>query len=104
MIANMARKAAVRFIFCLLLLGCSRVDAQNKYSQAALIDNGEFLAAVKEVSLDLRSDTSLAQYISLAAQRNEIVKALAGYGITVRPNAPVTLMVTVTDHRPVVSF
>ncbi len=98
----MVRKA--HFIFCLLLLGCSRVDAQNKYSQAALIDNSEFLAAVKEVSLDLRSDTSLAQYISLASQRNEIVKALAGYGITVRPNAPVTLMVTVTDHRPVVEY
>ena len=59
---------------------------------------------MKEVSLDLHSDSSLAQYISLAAQRNEIVSALAGYGIAVRPNAPVALAVTVTDHRPVVEY
>ena len=36
----------------------------------------------------LHSDESLAQYISLAAQRNEIVSALAGYGIA-RFNSPV---------------
>ena len=104
MIANMARKAAVHLIFCLLLLGGSPVYAQNTYSQAALIDDSDFLAAVKEVSLDLQSDDSLAQYISLAAQRNEIVSALAGYGIAVRPNAQVILAVTVTDHRPVVEY
>jgi hypothetical protein len=57
---------------------------------------------VKEVSLDLQSGDSLAQYISLATQRNEIVKALAGYGISVRPNAQVTLAVAVTNHLPVV--
>ena len=104
MITNMVRKATVHFIFCLVLLGGSSVYAQNKYSQAAEIDDSEFLSAVKEVSLDLQSDASLAQYISVAAQRNEIVSALAGYGITVRPNAQVTLAVTVTDHRPVVEF
>ena len=98
----MVRKATVYFIFCLVLLGVSSVYAQNRYSQAAEIDDSEFLSAVKEVSLDLQSDDSLAQYISLAAQRNEIVSALAGYGITVRPNAQVTLAVTVTDHLPVV--
>ena len=87
----MVRKATVHFIFCLLLLGGSPLYAQNRYSQAAEIDDSEFLSTVKEVSLDLRSDDSLAQYISLAAQRNEIVSALAGYGIAVRPNAPVTL-------------
>jgi hypothetical protein len=99
----MVRKAAVRFVLCLLLPGGS-VYAQNRYSQAAEIDDSQFLSAVKEVSLDLRSDDSLAQYISLAAQRNEIVSALAGYGITVRPNAPVTLAVRVIEHRPVVSY
>lgn len=98
------RKATVHFIFCLLLLGSSSVYAQNKYSQAAEIDDSEFLSAVKEVSLDLQSDASLAQYISFAAQRNEIVSALAGYGISVRPNAPVTLAVRVTDHRPVIEY
>ena len=104
MIANMVQKAAVHFMIWLLLLGGSSVYAQNRYSQAAEIDDSEFLSAVKEVSLDLQSDASLAQYISLAAQRNEIVNALAGYGIAVRPNAPVTLAVTVTDHRPVVEY
>jgi len=100
----MAQKATVQFIFCLWLLGGSPVYAQNRYSQAAEIDDSEFLSAVKEVSLDLRSDDSLAQYISLAAQRNEIANALAGYGIAVRPNAQVTLAVRVTDHRPVVEY
>jgi hypothetical protein len=104
MIANMAQKAAVRFIICLLLLGGSSVCAQNRYSQAVPINDSEFLDEVKEVSLNLQSDNSLAQYISLAAQRNEIVSALAGYGIAVRPNAQVTLAVTVTDHRPVVEY
>jgi hypothetical protein len=100
----MARKATVHFIFCLALLGVSPVYAQNRYSQAVSIDDSEFLATVKEVSLNLQSDASLAQYISLAGQRNEIISALAGYGITVRPNAHVTLVVTVTDHRPVIEY
>jgi hypothetical protein len=104
MIANMVRKVTVHFIFCLVLLGVSPVYAQNRYSQAAEIDDSEFLDTVKEVSLDLQSDDSLAQYISSAAQRSEIVSALAGYGIAVRPNAPVTLAVTVTDHRPVIEY
>lgn len=84
----MVQKAAVHFIFWLLLLGGSSVYAQSRYSQAAEIDDSEFLSAVKEVSLDLQSDDSLAQYISLAAQRNEIVITLAGYGIA-RFNSPV---------------
>ena len=100
----MVQKAAFHFIFWLVLLGGSSIYAQNRYSQATEIDDSEFLSAVKEVSLDLRSDDSLAQYISLAAQRNEIVGALAGYGIAVRPNAPVTLAVRVTDHRPVIEY
>ena len=104
MIANMVRKAAVHFIFCLVLLGVSPVYAQNRYSQAVSINDSEFLDTVKEVSLDLQSDDSLAQYISLAGQRNEIISALAGYGITVRPNAQVTLAVTVTNHLPVIEF
>jgi len=46
---------------------------------------------LKEVSLDLRSDSSLAKFIPLAEQQSEIIKALAGYGIAVRPNMQVTL-------------
>jgi hypothetical protein len=98
------KNAALHFIIWLLLFSGSSVYAQNRYSQAAEIDDGEFLSSVKEVSLDLQSDSSLAQYISLVAQRNEIVSALAGYGIAVRPNAQVALAVTVTDHRPVIEY
>jgi len=97
----MPRKASVHFIFFLLLFG-GPVYAQTRYSQAAPIDSSEFLSTVKEVSLDLKSDSSLAAYISLATQRNEIVNAIAAHGITVRPNAPVTLAVTVTSQLPVV--
>ena len=100
----MVCKAAVPSILCLLMLGVSAASAQNRYSQATLIDDSEFLASVKEVSLDLHSDDSLTPYVSLATQRNEIVSALAGHGITVRPNAPVALSVTVTNHLPVVEF
>src|ERR1700687_2506138 len=98
------KNAAFHFMIWLLVLGGPSVYAQNRYSQAAEIDDSEFLSAVKEVSLDLHSDNSLAQYISLATQRNEIVSALAGYGIAVRPNAQVTLAVKVTDHRPVIEY
>ena len=104
MIANMARKAVVHFIFCVLLVGGPALCGQSRYSQAVSINDSEFLSAVKEVSLHLQSDDSLAQYVSLVTQRNEIVSALAGYGITVRPSAPVTLAVTVTNHHPLVEF
>jgi hypothetical protein len=104
MIGNIVRNDTANLIFCLVLLGLSPVFAQNRYSQAALIDDSSFLATVGEVSLDLQSDDSLARYISLAAQRNAIVSALAGYGITVRPNAQVTLAVTVTNHLPVIEY
>lgn len=98
----MVRRATVHFLFCVVLLGGSPVYAQTRYSQAVLIDDSEFLGAVKEVSLDLKSDDSLAQYVSLATQRNEIVSALAGHGITVRPSAQVALAVRVTSQLPVI--
>ena len=50
---------------------------------------------VKEVSLELKSDPALAEFVSLAEQQNEILRVLTGYGIAVRPNAPLTLLVTV---------
>jgi hypothetical protein len=102
MIANMVRKDTAQLVFCLVSLGVSPAYAQNRYSQAATIDENDFLGAVKEVSLDLKSDDSLSQYISLATQRNEIVSALAGHGITVRPNAHVALAVRVTSQLPVI--
>src|ERR1041385_4103206 len=95
----MLARAAVLFLSLLTLLA-----AQSRYSQAPEIGDNDFLSSVKEVSLDLHSASSLAQYISPAAQRTEIVNALAGYGIAVRPRAQVTLAITVSDHRPVVAY
>ena len=95
----MIARAAVLFISFLTVL-----DAQSRYSQAPEIGDSEFLSSVKEVSLDLHSASSLAHYISPDAQRNEIVNALAAYGIAVRPKAQVTLAITVSDHRPVVAY
>jgi hypothetical protein len=95
----MVARAAVLFISVLTLL-----NGQTRYSQASEIGDSEFLTSVKEVSLVLHSADSLQQYVSVAAQRNEIAKALAGYGIAIRPNARVILAVTVSDHRPVVAY
>jgi len=72
------------------------------FSKAPYINMSQFFGALKEVSLDLRSDPALAQFIPLAEQRNEIGKDLAGYGISVRPNSPVTLVATVADHEDLV--
>jgi UbiD family decarboxylase len=39
----------------------------------------------------------------LAEQQNDIARALAGYGIAVRPNSPVTLVATVTHHEDAIN-
>jgi hypothetical protein len=99
----MMRKTAVRLlILWLALLGGSACYAQGRFSQATPIGATQFFAALKEVSLDLRSDPSLAKFIPLPEQQTDIVKALAGHGIAVRPNAQVTLLVTVTHRAPVI--
>ena len=54
--------------------------------------------SVKEVSLDLQTVPTLEKYISVAEQRSSIGSALAGYGIAVRPGAPVTLQVNVVHN------
>ncbi len=72
--------------------------AQSTYSQATYINSSQFFAGLKEVSLDLRSDPSLAKFIPLSDQRADIVIALAAYGIAIRPGSQVTLVVTVTHH------
>jgi len=86
----------------LSVLGGSACYAQGRFSQAAPISGSQFFAALKAVSLDLRSDPSLAKFISVVDQQSEIAKALAGYGIAVRPNMQVTLVVTVIHHDPVI--
>lgn len=86
-------------VLSLVTLGAFPGQAQGKYSQATYITASQFLAEVKEVSLDLRTDSSLTRIIPLSEQRSDIDKTLAAYGITVRPNSPVTLEATVTHTR-----
>jgi hypothetical protein len=99
----MTQKAAARLpVLCLSLLGGSACYAQGRFSQATPISGSQFFGALKAVSLDLRSDPSLAKFISLAEQESEITKALASYGIAVRPNMQVTLVVSAVHHDPVI--
>jgi hypothetical protein len=93
--ATVARASAT----CLLLLCHTTLcHAQSTYSQATYINTSQFFAGLKQVSLDLRSDPSLAKFVSLSDQRADIVIALAAYGIAIRPGSQVTLVVTVTHH------
>jgi hypothetical protein len=74
------------------------VGTGKTFSQSRYMSQGEFLKAVKEVSMTFEAAPSLAKYISAAEQRSTIESELAKYGIAVRPNAPVSLLATVT-HR-----
>jgi hypothetical protein len=79
----------------------AKVMQQGKtYSQAPYITQSQFLKSVKEVSLNMESDPSLARYISAAEQRSDIVSELTKYGIAVRPNAPVSLLARVGHQVP----
>ena len=96
------RTIAHLMVMWLTFLGGSACYAQGRFSQATPISASQFFGALKEVSLDLRSDPSLAKFVPLAEQQADIVKALAAHGIAVRPNAQVTLLVTVTHRAPVI--
>src|SRR6201999_2222555 len=99
----MMRKIAVHLpVLSLTLLGSAVCSAQGAFSQATYITKSQFFAQLKEVSLDLRSDPSLTKFISSAEQQADIARALGGYGISVRPNAPVTLVATVTHTQDTV--
>jgi hypothetical protein len=100
----MRNAAANLQMLSLLMLVASPGHAQGKYSQATYLTAAQFLAEVKEVSLELRTDSSLTRVIPLSEQRSDIDKALAAYGITVRPNSPVTLEATVTHTRDTIQF
>jgi hypothetical protein len=76
----------------------SQLKQAESYSQARYITASQFLEAVKEVSLDLQTVPTLGKYISVSEQRSSIGSALAGYGIAVRPGAPVTLQVNVVHN------
>ena len=83
----------------LLTLSTSTGQAQGRYSQATYITPKQFLAQLKEVSLYLITDSSLTRMVPLAEQRDAVDRALAVYGITVRPNSPVSIEVRVTHTR-----
>lgn len=72
------------------------VGTGKAFSQSRYISQGEFLKAAKEVSMTFETAPSLEKYISAAEQRSFIESELAKYGIAVRPNAPVSLLATVT--------
>ena len=66
------------------------------FSQAPYITESQFLKLVKEVALTFEGASSLEKYVSAAEQRSTVERELAKYGITVRPNAPVSVLATVT--------
>jgi len=74
------------------------IGTGKTFSQSRYMSQGEFLKAVKEVSMTFNAAPSLGKYISAAEQRSTLESELAKYGIAVRPNAPVSLLATVT-HR-----
>jgi len=68
------------------------------FSQAPYITPSQFLSQVKEVSVTYAVAPSFTKYMSAAEQQRYVASALAQYGIAVRPNAPVTLLVTLDYH------
>ena len=71
------------------------VGTGKTFSQSRYINQSQFLKAVKEVSLTFQAAPALEKYIPAAEQRSIIESELANYGITVRPNSPVSLLATV---------
>src|SRR5207249_4973867 len=65
------------------------------FSQAPYITESQFLKLAKEVSLTFEGASSLEKYVSAAEQRSTVERELAKYGITARPNAPVSVLATV---------
>lgn len=75
------------------------VAAGTSFSGAPFMSPSQFLSEVKAVSLTFEPNRSAETYLSGAEQRTYIETALVRYGIAVRPNAPVSLLVTF-EHRP----
>jgi hypothetical protein len=68
------------------------------FSQAPYITPSQFLSQVKEVSVTYAVANSFTKYMSAAEQQRYVASALAQYEIAVRPNAPVTLLLTLDYH------
>jgi hypothetical protein len=67
------------------------------FAEAVPITDGQFLQEVKEVSLTIVSSPTLAKYISEAEVQRYLVNLLTFYHISVKPNAPVALQVTIDE-------
>ena len=68
------------------------------FSQAPYITQSQFLSQVKEVSVTYAVAPSFTKYVSAGEQQRYVANALAQYGMVVRPNAPVALLVTLDYH------
>lgn len=74
------------------------VPGGKVFSQARYITPSQFLRALREVSVTLDSP-AIAQFMTPAEQTSYVSKALEPYGIAVKPNTPVSLLVTI-DYQP----
>ena len=69
------------------------LQGSDRFSSASYIAESQFLSALKEVSLSISGATSLTKYVPGSELRGYVEKALASYGIAVRPTAPISLRV-----------
>ena len=73
------------------------VPGGKAFAEAVPITASQFLQEVKEVSLTVVSAPTLAKYIPEAELKRYVVDLLNFYHISVKPNAPVALQVTVDE-------
>ena len=87
----------VCFCFCLSLLARTASADGNNYSDAAPITSGQFFKELKTVSLTLTADPWFKKYFTENALRAYVVKNLQRFGIRVRSDAPVALVVSMEE-------
>lgn len=73
------------------------VPGGKTFAEAVPISASQFLQEVNEVSLTVVSSPTLAKYIRESELRSYVVDLLNFYHISVKPNAPVVLQVTVDE-------
>jgi len=73
------------------------IQGGKTFAEAVPITASQFLQEVKEVSLMVVSSPTIAKYIPEAELKRYVVDLLNFYHISVRPNAPVALQVTIDE-------
>ena len=73
------------------------IPGGKTFAEAVPITSSQFLQEVKEVSLTVVSAPTLTKYVPEAELRRYVVDLLNVYRISVKPNAPVALQVTVDE-------